>query len=121
MTTTADRGQDSALTTEISEPCGSQRLIESYQGLDVRVRWCDRMAGPCPFPGTGEANGSDRKCADSPGRRLNVVYADETVVAARDQLRGYVATGGPHALRDALYVAIAALTACIGSEEDPGI
>lgn len=122
---TAECGQDSPLTTEVDEPCGSQRLIESYEGLDVRVRWCDRTAGPCPFPGTAEASASDRKCADSPGRRLNVVYAGSLVLDARRRLRQFAdSSPGVMVLNEAesaVHVAIAALTACIGSEEDPGI
>lgn len=56
-----DKGQRSN-----GEPCGSQRVIETeYRYNDVcfeRIVWCDRKAGPCPYPGTSEANASRRIC-----------------------------------------------------------
>lgn len=99
-------------------PCGSQRVTERLEGHEYRIVWCGRTAGPCPFPGTQESGSSERKCADSPGRRLAVVYADGVVEAARDGLREYLRASQTSQVRppsvDHLYVALAALVACVG-------
>lgn len=116
--------------TWADQPCGSQRITEVVEGNAARVQWCSRTVGPCPFPGTKEEPKSERKCADSPGVRLYVHYEDEMVGAARTALRrlarraalaadagqGYVEVSVTIAAD--LYVAIAAITACVG-DEDP--
>jgi len=103
------------MTTTAVEPCGSWRVVEVVEGMASKVTWCPRVSGPCPFRGTTEDQGSKYKCADSPGRRLAVVYSDERIDSARKRLTTMVEglDGGP--VEDALWVGIAAIDACMGT------
>ncbi len=71
--------------TEFIEPCGSMRCTEEYEGSVRATVWCDRTEGPCPFPGTRQAN--DRPCAG--GRVLKVKWADEAVAGAYSRLKAF--------------------------------
>lgn len=102
----------------MSERCGSWRVIERDHGDPSLIRWCNRTEGPCPYPGTDEHQGSERKCATSPGKRLLVSwhpdeldYALRTLVACRKF--------GTHldAGERAIAVAIDALRACQEPED----
>ena len=96
------------------EPCGSWRVTQRYEGADQVEVWCDRRSGPCPYEGTTEARQSGRKCATSPGVRLNVTWHDDAVRAARSSLRGY---NGGDLGEQTIQVAIDALTTCLGDDD----
>lgn len=108
-----------------TEVCGSWRVVERLEGLEARIRWCDRVDGPCPFPGTAQskdaAQDGDRRCGALPGKVLRVVYGEDKLVRARDELDAYakrrIADGPPHPLHpDTAYAALDALRACLGDE-----
>lgn len=46
-------------------PCGSWRVTAYVQGYEETVRWCERKAGPCPYPNTdaSSAHAANRTCA----------------------------------------------------------
>lgn len=46
------------------EPCGAYAVVEYDHGSASKLRWCERTAGPCPFPGADvSTSAAARPCA----------------------------------------------------------
>lgn len=101
------------------EACGAWMVTEVFEGLDARVRWCERTAGPCPFPGARPAvNHGNRRCGALPGKVLYVTYGEDVLRAAAAELDAFAKNGMmdaplPPLRPETVYVALDALRACL--------
>ena len=64
------RALDTPLPVELAEapgsPCGSVRVLETWEGLERATVWCPRTGGGCPYVGTPQSRDQgSRPCAAS--------------------------------------------------------
>lgn len=65
-TATALVAEIDRLQAATRQPCGSNRVIRTVEGLDAEIVWCSRTHGPCPWPNTRatrDGNNHGRRCA----------------------------------------------------------
>ena len=107
-------------------PCGSWRVTRYVDGVEADVVWCGRRDGPCPYPGTDEAEARDgASCATAPRRTLRVTYGDDVIRRAHDNLGALIERGEDDDIdvgrrasaigltAETIYVARDALAACL--------
>lgn len=100
------------------EPCGSWRVLRYIEGNAAEERWCERIDGPCPFPGTDKEQSSERRCATEPGTVLRVKWADGCIDDALVAFKRYAEGEGIAPMRASQEVAVVldALRTCGATE-----
>lgn len=105
---------------EFVEPCGSMRILATDHGYASNTVWCNRTAGPCPYPGTNGDN--DRDCTGP--HIMKVKWAEAALRGSLERLSELSKRldGGEDvemtpALGESLWPAIDALRACLPPED----